>query len=88
MAKVENMVSKAGEQICQTFIFDDNDDTAGLEISARCDAMLEEEEPRTMLKVIKSFNKGYRSKSINRAILNVCDLKMIKVDQPQIKVIS
>ena len=52
MAKVENMVRKAGEQICQTFIFDDNDDTAGLEISARCDAMLEEEEPRTMLKVI------------------------------------
>ena len=31
---------------------DDNDDTVGLDISARCDAMLEEEEPRTMLKVI------------------------------------
>ena len=32
---------------------DDNDDTAGLEISAACDAMLEEEEPRTMLKVLQ-----------------------------------
>ena len=55
MAKVEDMVSKAGEQIWQSYIFDDNDDNddiAGLEISARCDAMLEEEEPRTMLKVI------------------------------------
>ena len=34
----------------------DNGDTAGLEISASCDAMLEEEEPRTMLKVVKSLN--------------------------------
>ena len=51
MARVEDMVSKAGEQ-CIQFLMKMMTLTAGLEITARCDSMLEEEEPRIMLKVI------------------------------------
>ena len=71
MAKVEDMVSTAGEHPFNFFMTMMKSDqflmtimisinflmsmmtlTAGLEITARCDSMLEEEEPRIMLKVI------------------------------------